>query len=379
MTEIKPNLLLVEDAPDMMEVAAVFLEKGGYQVIRKPDGKEAWEFLLQHFDTIDGIVSDVLMPEMDGYELCQNIRKHSQMNDIPVIFMSSLTHLDEKIKGYEYGADEYVTKPVSFEELNEKIKRILEVHQKNSNLKKQVHTSNSAALEAITYSSDLGQILNFYKTSLSAQNYTDLADNIFEITSFLGLKVSIIFMTDEGILFYSDSGKNSPLEMNILELARNKSRFYDFGTRTILNYPRFSVLIKNMPVDKPDRYGTLKDTLGAFGEAIEARVRALISDSLELKRNDIIATVDLAMKNTGITLTDVHEASVSAIDNMMADIEDAFITLGLTEQQEAGIREIVKNCLVKTNKAFEKSQHLLGNFQNIRNKLAESQEISSKK
>lgn len=378
MSEYEATILLVEDAPDMLEVATVFLEKGGYKVIQKTDGQQAWNLLQAPDEEIHAVLSDVLMPVMDGYQLCENIRNDKELKDLPVIFMSSLTDLDEKIKGYEVGADEYVTKPVAFEELNEKLKRMLDVRKGATQLKKQITTSNSAALEAMNYSSDLGQILNFYKTSLSANSYADLARDIFDITGFLDLKASIIFVTDDGTIFHSDTGMHSPLEVNILELARKKARFYDFDARTIVNYQSFSLLIKNMPVERPERYGVLKDTLGAFGDAIEARVKALIASSLESKRVDILNTIDTAMRGTGDTLNSVHEDSTSAMDNLMADIEEAFISLGLTEQQEQGIRDIVNLCRQRTDKAFSKSSTLLEDFNTIRKQLQESLSINTK-
>lgn len=375
MEEIKPNILVIDDAPDMLELACAFLENAGNTVIQKSDGESALAYLDSHYEEIDLVLSDILMPGIDGYQLCSTIKEDSRFAYLPVIFMSSLTDLEEKIKGYSHGADDYVVKPVAFEELNEKIRRILEIREKNKQLTKQIGVSNSAALEAMTYSSDLGQVLNFYKTSLNSDNYEQLAANVFELTGFLSLKASILFSSDDGIQCFGDRDTLSPLESNILEMARGKSRFYDFNSRTIVNYPHFSLLIKNMPLDRPERYGTLKDTLGSLGDAIEARTKALISNSLEGKRTDLIKTVQGAMEKTGKTMQEVQQRSESAIDVMMEDIEDAFISLGLTEQQEQKIRDIVGQCLVRTKSAFEQGAGLNLYFENIKSQLNESLKI----
>lgn len=375
MEEIKPNILVIDDAPDMLELACAFLENAGNTVIQKSDGESALAYLDSHYEEIDLVLSDILMPGIDGYQLCSTIKEDSRFASLPVIFMSSMTDLDEKIKGYTHGADDYVVKPVAFEELNEKIRRILDIRNKTKKLTQQIGVSNSAALEAMTYSSDLGQVLNFYKTSLNSDNYEQLAANVFEMTGFLSLKASILFASDEGIQCFGDKGTISPLESNILELARSKSRFYDFNSRTIVNYPHFSLLIKNMPVDKPERYGTLKDTLGSMGDAIEARTKALISNSLEGKRTNLIKTVQGAMDKTGKTMQEVQQSSENAIETMMEDIEDAFISLGLTEQQEQKIRDIVQQCLTRTTSAFEQGASLNSFFENIKNQLNESLKI----
>ena len=130
-----------------------------------------------------------------------------------------------------------------------------------------------------------------------------------------------------------------------------------------------------MPIDKPERYGTLKDTLGSLGDAIEARTKALISNSLEGKRTNLIKTVQNAMDKTGKTMQEVQHSSESAIDAMMEDIEDAFISLGLTEQQEQKIRDIVQQCLVRTKSAFDQGASLNLFFENIKNQLNESLKI----
>ena len=377
MGDTKANILVVDDAPDMLELATVFLENADNAVVQMSDGNSAFTYLDTHFDEIDLILSDILMPDIDGYELCAKIKADSRMSSIPVIFMSSLTNLEEKIKGYSSGADDYVTKPVAFEELNEKILRILKVRETNKKLSEQVGISNSAALEAMTYSADLGQVLNFYKTSLNSDSYEQLANNVFEMTGSLNLKASILFASDNGVQCFGDSGLLSPLESNILEMARNKSRFYDFNSRTIVNYSHVSLLIKNMPVDKPERYGTLKDTLGSLGDAIEARTKALISNSLEGKRTNLIKTIQGAMDKTGKTMHEVQSSSENAIDIMMEEIEDAFISLGLTEEQEQRIRDIVQKCLIKTKSAFEKGAELNTLFENIKNQLNESLKIKT--
>lgn len=377
MPETKPNILVVEDAPDMLEMATVFLQNSGYDVTQMENGDSALEFLESNYNSVDVVLSDILMPGIDGYELCEKIKNDDRMSSLPVVFMSSLTDLDEKIKGYSVGADEYVTKPVAFEELTEKLKRLINFVDNNKQLKQQITVSNSAAMEAMNYSSDLGQILNFYRISLDTQTYDQLATNIFEITGFLGLKTTVLFATNEGNKFFGDTGVAAPLEVNILEMARNKSRFFDFNSRTIVNYPTFSLLIKNMPLDKPERYGVLKDTLGALGDAIEARTRSLIANSVEEKRIQLIKTVQTATDETAQTMTDVQNETEKAIDYMMEEIEDAFISLGLLEQQEQKIRDIVGECLARSHVAFEKGKHLNSLFENIKTQLNKTLSIKS--
>ena len=370
-------ILLVEDAPDMRLMARAFLEDSGYIVVEMEDAESAWEYLEKNHESVDAVLLDILLPGMDGYDLCKQIKQDGHMGQIPVVFASSLTDLDEKIKGYNCGADDYVTKPISFEELSEKIKRILQVRNAAKKIQKQVSVSNSAALEAMNYSSDLGQIINFYKSSLNSQNYEELAKHIFEVTNFLSLKATVMFVVDNEVQSFSASGTVSPLETNILEMTRGGKRFFDFAQRTIVTHETFSLLIKNMPIDRPERYGVLKDTLGALGDAIEARVYSLIQNSLESTRQNLIQTVQKATKESEDTFSQIYREIETALHRMNDDIEDAFISLGLTEQQEQHIRDTISTGIANTESAMNKGDKLLSSFDLIGSTLEQTLSIKS--
>ncbi|MBL4560273.1 MAG: response regulator [Labilibaculum sp.] len=118
-----PLLLLVEDDFEVQS----FLKSGlsdEYNVISVSNGEEGLEMALQYNPMI--IVSDIMMPKMNGYELCRNIKSDLNISHIPIVLISAKTDDDSKIKGMEYGADAYISKPFSIELLKANTKRILE-------------------------------------------------------------------------------------------------------------------------------------------------------------------------------------------------------------------------------------------------------------
>jgi DNA-binding response OmpR family regulator len=117
MTESAATVLVIDDAPILLETLALHLEQEGYQVRRAEDGAKALEVLHDEPEAIDVIVSDVTMPVMDGYALCEQVKHEEATNTIPFIFISSLTDLDEKLKGYAVGGHDYIVKPVAPEEM----------------------------------------------------------------------------------------------------------------------------------------------------------------------------------------------------------------------------------------------------------------------
>jgi len=371
------KLLLVEDDQELSELCKVVLESAGHEMIIAEDGEIALQLLEKYDYGFDLILSDILMPKLDGYELCVKIREHEKGSLIPFVFISALTTLEEKTKGYEAGGDDYVTKPVAMEEITYKVARLLDSSQQRSSLRQQVDYSNSAALEAISYSADLGQILEFFKKSLLAANFEELATSLFASTQAMGLRCTIQIYAPDDVLTFSDQGNPSPLETNVIDLAREESRFFDFGARTIINHDKFSLLIKNMPVDKPQRYGMLKDSLGALCNAIEERIKVLIADSVDSKKTQILTALQTAINEAKETFSTIQSQNLTAIDDLMQELESAFITLGLSEQQEDRIRKVGEECMAKTNLAFEKGEVLSERFDTIKATLEKILNIKS--
>jgi len=121
----KPTLLLVEDNEDFRFYLKDNL-KFQYKVVEASNGKEGLKQAQYHIP--DLIVSDVMMPEMNGVELCNKIKNERNTSHIPVILLTARSGEEQKIEGFEAGADDYITKPFSFEILQSRIKNL--IHQR---------------------------------------------------------------------------------------------------------------------------------------------------------------------------------------------------------------------------------------------------------
>lgn len=115
------KILLVEDDPGLGFVIQDTLKAQGYTVHLSRDGKEGLsQFHKQPYDLC---LLDVMMPKKDGFELAQDIRKINR--EIPIIFLTAKSMMDDKVKGFKSGADDYITKPFSNEELSLRIEAVL--------------------------------------------------------------------------------------------------------------------------------------------------------------------------------------------------------------------------------------------------------------
>jgi two-component system cell cycle response regulator len=114
------KVLIAEDDKDSRELLSWILQKLGYQVIAVENGKEAWDaFRKGRFRLV---ISDVLMPEVDGFELCRRIRQHKQSKYTYIIIITALIGKKDYLEGMEAGADDFVTKPFDPDELKARLR-----------------------------------------------------------------------------------------------------------------------------------------------------------------------------------------------------------------------------------------------------------------
>ena len=116
------NVLIVDDEPNILMSLDFLMKKNGYQVFVARNGREAIDMIDS--EAINLVVLDIMMPEVDGYEVCQYIKHKSNSADTKVIFLSAKVKEEEIQKGYEMGADFYMTKPFSTRDLVKKVKEL---------------------------------------------------------------------------------------------------------------------------------------------------------------------------------------------------------------------------------------------------------------
>jgi len=122
-----PKILLVEDDPNLGNVLKEFLEIKGYKIELRTDGISGLQaFQQQAFDLC---LLDVMLPRQDGFALCKKIRVHN--HQVPILFITAKTKIEDKVEGFAIGADDYLTKPFSMIELNLRIQALLKRSEVN--------------------------------------------------------------------------------------------------------------------------------------------------------------------------------------------------------------------------------------------------------
>jgi DNA-binding response OmpR family regulator len=116
------KVLIVDDEPNILMSLEFLMKKKGYEVFIARDGEEALEIVDKSLP--DLIILDIMMPKVDGYEVCQQLKSRKETSHIKVIFLSAKTKDEEIKKGYEMGADLYLTKPFSTRFLLQQIEEL---------------------------------------------------------------------------------------------------------------------------------------------------------------------------------------------------------------------------------------------------------------
>lgn len=122
-TNMKPRILVVDDEPDALEVLAFKLKEAGYQPLLAKDGTRAIAMARDERPAL--IVLDLMLPEVDGLEVCKILRRDPATSAIPIIMLTARAAEMDRVIGLELGADDYVTKPFSPRELVLRIKKLL--------------------------------------------------------------------------------------------------------------------------------------------------------------------------------------------------------------------------------------------------------------
>lgn len=122
------TILLVDDEPMMLDLLTLYVSPAGYKCVKKESANHALKYLQSN--SVDLVLLDIMMPDMDGWEACQKIRKHW---DTPIIMLTALSDKTDIVKGLQYGADDYISKPFDEEELLARIEAVLRRHKPISN------------------------------------------------------------------------------------------------------------------------------------------------------------------------------------------------------------------------------------------------------
>ncbi len=337
MADPKPKILIVDDNEDNCDLLEDIFEEN-YQVKSVYSGQACLETM--ETEPFDLILLDVNMPTMDGYEVCRRIKQSNQIALTPVIFVSALASTEERLRGYEVGGEDYITKPFKSSAIEETVQRVIDQIIATKTFEEQNKQAMQTAYQAMANSAELGHIVHFLQQSFQCKSIEQLAHHLLETTASYGLNCCLMFRMLFKKTFIGCQADS--IEGKVLEHFSSGESILDFGTRTLINDKHVSLLVKNMPLDKTEDYGRIKDNLTVLIRGTEARCVSLDAEfQLDEQRNLGIQSVLL---NSQDRLQEIHalvdEQKVrtqDVLDTISEKIEKIIFSLGLDETQEQAI------------------------------------------
>ncbi|AAM71895.1 MAG TPA: DNA-binding response regulator [Chlorobaculum sp.] len=139
------SILIVEDDRNLAGLLKYNLEKAGYGCIHAASGEEALDELQRH--AVNLVLLDIMLPGIDGFEVCRRIRQNVQWSDLPIVMLTAKGEEIDKVFGFELGIDDYVVKPFSPRELNLRIRAILKRDRRNRSNVQEVLRSGGIELD----------------------------------------------------------------------------------------------------------------------------------------------------------------------------------------------------------------------------------------
>ncbi len=367
MQQALKKVLVIDDDSTARKFICNALQDS-YQIQTAVDGDEGIGTALEWHPNV--ILLDVEMPGKNGYEVCEALKTNPITANIPVIFVSGNSSLRERLVGYEVGGDDYLVKPCERELIKAKVDYICAQHESKKELGEQAQNAHRVAEDAIQSSAEIGRAIRFVEKSYALPSFDELANSVFKTMAELGLKTSIMFISDNEELFYSHSQSEiSPLEKDLLVLTHDKGRFYDFGCRTICNFRQVAMLIKNMPLDDRERYGRLKDTIPFILGATDEKIRALDTHTSLLKQAEHLNSTTDAIRTTLDNISQSASKSQSKINETMRttmqDLDSMLPRMGLEDDQEKILIERLDRTFMETVANLDIGMELKGSLSGI--------------
>ena len=146
LTDNKADILIVDDDLNNLQMLSDTLRTAGYDVRGARNGRAALDFIAN--DPPDLVLLDVRMPDMDGYEVCRQLKSDKRYANLPVIFLSALQAVEDRIQGFEAGAVDYINKPFQTEEVLARVRTHVSINYLQKNLKSEVYKQTAALRES---------------------------------------------------------------------------------------------------------------------------------------------------------------------------------------------------------------------------------------
>jgi CheY-like chemotaxis protein len=371
------HVLIADDDELTLEMLDAALQDD-HQVTLAHSGGEALSLAKGH--AFDVVLLDVDMPGMDGYSTCAELKADAATAELPVIFLSAKVTLEERLRGYRAGAQDYLTKPFDVDELSAKIALAVENRERQKQLCSQVEEAMNAAMTTANMYGEVGVVLQLQRALSDCANYEDIATAYMGALAMMGFEGCLRLTGKLGTMSRTALAPCSALENSILDhLADLKGpAIQPVGEdHTCYCYGSTLLLVQNLPMspkmdvvgaDEYERFARARDNVALLAEGIVARMRAL---DVEANNNHLERAREL-VECTREALADISAQQHANRMNMSKilhqlnfEIEQSFVLLALTEEQEEQLSTTLRRHIHEALSVFDNDSEIDDHMRNL--------------
>ena len=342
----KATILVVDDDPLNLRLFLDQLARAGFKILVAPSGKRA----LQQIEHVkpDLILLDVMMPGIDGFETCVRLKADETIKDVPVIFMTALSDTLDKVKGFEVGGVDYITKPCQYEEVFARINTHLTIRMLQEQLKKQnsqlkeLNASKDKFLSMISHDlrspfSSLRGLIQFTAENIQGWNKAKIEDAINLVSS----STNNLYALIENLLTWSR------IQRGVIEF---QPQYVEIRKVIVQDVALFGLIAEQKEIAL---INCVERSLLAYGDInmIDAVLRNLISNALKFTHSGGCVKIAAAQENQFVKIS-VSDTGVGLRKENIAKlfrIDARYKQLGTAQEKGTGLGLILCREFVEKN------------------------------
>ncbi len=351
-------IFVVDDDPLLRLIITDQLQNHGYQIHEFENGEDCIAALdLQP----NLILLDIEMPGKSGLDICREIRE-MDFDNIQVMFISAHDDIETLMEAFNAGGNDFIPKNSKKEVLLRKVQIAIEAEQQKQELQNQLSFARNTAFTAMSSLGETGIVLQFLQSSFHCLDLKQLGNLLIETISNFGLNALLKLTDSSGELCFSSELVCSPLETSILHYVAKLGRISQTGDRLVLNFPNVTILIIGLNTDEEEIVGRLRDHLAIIAEGAGVRIDAMNTEQKRIQQANARIDSIKELANLFNEIESTQHANQIQMENLndqlRQEMELAFVHLGLTEDQELLLHNIVNNITDKLNQLFDSNYDL---------------------
>lgn len=363
------HICIIDDDEICRMAVEVALQDAGFRFSECTSGEECLARYMEDGKTLpDLLLLDIEMGGMDGYEVCRRIRAAGHA-EVQIMFVSSHNDLDSRLASYDAGGNDFITKPLVPEELIRKVTLALQARKNLLTLKYDLTAAEEMSSLALTSLDEMGSIQKYLRSLLGSHSLESLGKLVIAILVPYGCDSVVQLRTAHASLTLKQSELASPLEQSILDQSRSMERIFQFRSRLIVNYERISIFVTNMPLQDEAFAGRIRDYVAVVAEAADAAIESIAIRQGIIAQAQEVQALTRHSRNAVTMLREQYRhqqmEARSELALMVESLENEYYKLGLTQDQELMISDLVRSSTDKVLALFAAGLELEGQFEQI--------------